>query len=210
MKKVTFLRKPRNNMSQQAIEANRANGALGGRPAKPLPWEAINRLLVVDAENGTVSKKAGKSKKGRRKSLNRYQHIEVEGQILRVHRIVWEACFGPVPSGRIIDHIDGDPANNRITNLRLVDCGGNARNKCMNKTNTSGLPGVGRLTESAWRVAITAQGRSIRLTFASKEEAAKAALDIYKAEGFSPRHYAAIEEYLESLRAEAVRGPVVP
>ncbi|WP_082971209.1 HNH endonuclease signature motif containing protein [Mycobacterium sp. 852002-51971_SCH5477799-a] len=36
----------------------------------------------------------------------------------RVHRLVLEAFVGPAPSGTFGCHLDGDPANNRLNNLR--------------------------------------------------------------------------------------------
>ena len=38
----------------------------------------------------------------------------------QVHRIVWEAFNGPIQEGMEIDHIDGNPSNNRLENLRAV------------------------------------------------------------------------------------------
>lgn len=37
-----------------------------------------------------------------------------------VHRAVWEAFNGPIPEGYDIDHIDGNPKNNRLDNLEAV------------------------------------------------------------------------------------------
>lgn len=36
------------------------------------------------------------------------------------HRVVWEAAHGPIPPGFHVHHIDENPANNDIGNLRLV------------------------------------------------------------------------------------------
>ncbi len=36
-----------------------------------------------------------------------------------VHRFIWECFNGPIPDGLEVDHIDGDPKNNKLENLRL-------------------------------------------------------------------------------------------
>ena len=37
-----------------------------------------------------------------------------------VHRLLWEAFRGPIPSGLEINHRDGNRSNNRLDNLELV------------------------------------------------------------------------------------------
>ena len=39
---------------------------------------------------------------------------------LFVHRLVWEAFNGPIPEGLEINHMDENPANNRLDNLNLL------------------------------------------------------------------------------------------
>lgn len=45
----------------------------------------------------------------------------------KVHRVIWRLYNGPIPPGLEIDHIDGDPGNNNISNLRLVTHAENIR-----------------------------------------------------------------------------------
>ena len=42
-----------------------------------------------------------------------------KGQLL-AHRVVWELTHGPIPDGMVIDHINRNPSDNRIENLRCV------------------------------------------------------------------------------------------
>ena len=37
-----------------------------------------------------------------------------------VHRACWEAYHGPVPSGHVVHHCDGNPLNNEIVNLACM------------------------------------------------------------------------------------------
>ncbi len=46
-----------------------------------------------------------------------------------VHRVVWEFHHGKIPNGKMIDHINGEPGDNRIENLRLANFVENSRNR---------------------------------------------------------------------------------
>jgi len=45
-----------------------------------------------------------------------------------MHRFVWETIHGAIPNGLEIDHVDRNPLNNQINNLRLLDHRGNCQN----------------------------------------------------------------------------------
>ncbi len=38
---------------------------------------------------------------------------------LSVHRMVAESFIGPIPDGMVVRHLDGEPTNNRVTNLAI-------------------------------------------------------------------------------------------
>lgn len=58
-----------------------------------------------------------------------------------VHRIIWLLSHKEIPD-LFIDHIDQNPLNNNISNLRLVSQEINSRNVKKNKNNKSGITGV--------------------------------------------------------------------
>lgn len=75
---------------------------------------------------------------------------------IKAHRIIWKLFYGEDPAGKEIDHIDGDPTNNGIENLRLVDRVENAANLKLQERNKSGVHGVRWWAQSGkWRVTIT-------------------------------------------------------
>ncbi len=70
---------------------------------------------------------------GRSPNLSRIKHAQKRNGYLAikfhvyVHRLVWEAFNGTIPSGKEINHIDGNRANNRLSNLQLVTRSENMR-----------------------------------------------------------------------------------
>lgn len=72
-----------------------------------------------------------------------YWRVHALGDHYKAHKIVWALHNNfQNQDGLHIDHIDGNPSNNKIENLRLVDPVINARNKPMMKSNKSGIHGV--------------------------------------------------------------------
>lgn len=63
----------------------------------------------------------------------------------KVHRIIYELFHGKIDSGLVIDHVDGNPLNNTITNLREVTSKVNSRNMKMHSRNKTGKTGVCRV-----------------------------------------------------------------
>lgn len=81
-----------------------------------------------------------------------YGVVEVKGQRIAVHRVVWAVVRGEWPTG-IIDHINRDTTDNSIANLRIVTTSGNARNKTRARNNSSGYNGVD-YSDGKWRVRV--------------------------------------------------------
>jgi len=83
------------------------------------------------AKVGTVA--GGKRKNG-------YFFASIDGKKHGVHRLVYLYHHGYMPEE--IDHIDCDPSNNRIDNLRAATRQENNRNKAKQSNNKSGYKGV--------------------------------------------------------------------
>lgn len=69
------------------------------------------------------------------------------GKAMKVHNIVVALHNLTVNEGEIVDHLDGDPTNNKIDNLRVVTQVLNSHNRCMQENNTSGQVGVNLWTD---------------------------------------------------------------
>jgi hypothetical protein len=102
-----------------------------------------------------------------------YLTVAFQGKTQLMHRLVWVYFNGPIKDGMVIDHIDGNRANNRIENLRMVTRQRNNMNKCLRKDNTSGYTGVQYdKTVNKWNARIKLNGALYNLgNFLKKEDA---------------------------------------
>lgn len=69
-----------------------------------------------------------------------YRVIKVGGYTVYAHRLIIRIMTGEWPE--CVDHIDGDPKNNRFSNLRACTYSDNNRNQRLHTRNKSGYPGV--------------------------------------------------------------------
>lgn len=58
-----------------------------------------------------------------------YSSVRIYGKSYRAHRVIWVLFNGGIDSGSVIDHIDRDRHNNKISNLRLVNQSQNSKNR---------------------------------------------------------------------------------
>lgn len=105
-------------------------------------------------------------------SVKGYRCIKVAGTEYRASRLAWFFAHGEwPPAGIEVDHINGNRADDRISNLRLATTRENCRNRGVNRTNTTGVKGVS-LKEGRYVARISAGSK--RLYLGSYETAAEA------------------------------------
>lgn len=67
-------------------------------------------------------------------SINEFsEHIRL---YRRLHRLIWETFNGDIPDNLTIDHIDGNPQNNQLFNLRLLTREENTSIAILNKPSS--------------------------------------------------------------------------
>ena len=137
--------------------------------AKTLTQERLKELLDYDPETGVFTRKT----KGRRFPIGAiagrlrrdgYLDTWIDSKIYLLHRLAWLYVYGVWPSGKWpdghIDHINHDPKDNRICNLREGSRSQNLSNqKKAHRNNKSGFLGVHFHPASGkWRAQITVKG----------------------------------------------------
>lgn len=126
-------------------------------------WERFNSTLAGKATQQ-------KARSGYLKIV--YRHADGQLQTLMNHRIIWKMAYG-VDAYPVIDHIDRNKTNNRLSNLRQVT----HRENCLNHSRIhASNPCVYAEPSGRYKAQISSYGRSLYLgMFDSREEASRAA-----------------------------------
>jgi hypothetical protein len=137
---------------------------------------AIAELLYVDT-SGVLRWAAARGNRAAHTvagSLGRDGYVDVKTSVGRFkgHRIAWYLSTGTWPI-LPLDHINRDRADNRPSNLRVVDLQANARNRSPYVGRTSAYKGVSLQKHSGkWQAKITINRKQIHLGQYDDEELA--------------------------------------
>lgn len=139
-----------------------------------ITYERAIEILQYDAENGVLMRKLKNGewmRCGHEPTSHGRGQVKIDGKNYKTHRLIWLLTYGYMPD--FIDHIDRNPMNNKISNLRSVTKSENEHNRGIYKNNSSGYPGVCfNKQENKYQAEITANGKRIYLgRFATAEEA---------------------------------------
>lgn len=112
---------------------------------KPLPSvEFLSQLFEYDKETGVLFFQ----EKPLKPHPTGYIFAKIPSVGVRpAHRIIWKLVYGKDPD-QVIDHIDGNPSNNRIENLRDVSPVKNAQNRVNTKKKYLGVTIKGRESQA--------------------------------------------------------------
>lgn len=152
--------------------------------AELLPYyEKAKELLNYDPETGIMEWKSRRGQHSFRglevKSITSgYKRVSINlnglNRSIYAHRLAWFFVYGEIPD--IIDHINTERGDNRITNLRSCNNQENSLNRSKQLNNTSGYKGVDWCKRrEKWRAKICYKKKSHHLGyFDCPKEASKA------------------------------------
>lgn len=115
--------------------------------------ERLHQLFAYEPDTGLLRWRIAQSSRakvggiaGRIHKRTEYIRICVDGVEGWAHRVIWAMTQGGIPAGMVIDHINGDRADNRLVNLRCVTQQVNTQNRRKPSShNKVGLLGVRKM-----------------------------------------------------------------
>lgn len=146
------------------------------------PLDELSRVISYDPETGifinlkmrSASALAG-TVTGCKNKKTGYLVIRHRKELYLAHRLAWLFVTSDDPRDLQVDHINGDPADNRFCNLRLATPRQNLLNGKRPVTNTTGVKGVVRVRRGRFLGRIrTETGFRYTRSFRTVEEAAEA------------------------------------
>ena len=135
-------------------------------------WRRIPRFPKYEASIDGIIRLVSTQRILKQTLQDGYFKVCLDKKIQRSHRIIAET-FLPNPDNLpIVDHIDHNPLNNAVSNLRWVSNTENANNRVMNRNNRSGAQGVYQTRDLRWRGNVFFQQRRYDIgTHSTREDA---------------------------------------
>jgi hypothetical protein len=118
------------------------------RKANEIPVERLREVFSMSPETGFVTWRSSPAKCVKIGSIvgvkrpTGHLFVQIDGKAIALHRVVWAMHYGSWPDG-MIDHINRDPKDNSIGNLRIASKSQNAANiDKLHVNNKTGYKGV--------------------------------------------------------------------
>lgn len=138
----------------------------------------LKEVLSYDPESGSISWRTPGT--GRRaevgyKKPDGRKRVAIDGKRFVLARLCWFYVHGQWPSGHV-DHINGNPSDDRISNLRDVPAAVNNQNRRRHhRDSKTRLMGVVKTTSGTFNVSMSFRGRTLSVYgFRSEKDAHEA------------------------------------
>ncbi len=147
------------------------------------PDTGLFTRLVKQGQRGAIGSIAGSA------DTKGYTIIKIDGKSHKAHRLAWLYVYGEMPDSHI-DHINHNPSDNRISNLRSVTQAENNKNRPPQHDNKSGVSGViWRKQSKKWMARISVKNKRVHLgLYSDINEAIKVRLIANVLYGFHKNH----------------------
>ena len=130
---------------------------------KPLTQELLRELFTYEPDTGLLVRHSTNRPTG---SPHPRGHLltTIQSKQYYVHRLIWCWLYGYYPVQ--IDHEDGNPGNNKLSNLRATNNIGNSQNSAVYNTSKTKISGVVWTPNmQAWQARICVNYEQINLGF---------------------------------------------
>lgn len=123
-----------------------------------LTVERLKEVLDYDPSNGDFVSKLPRGNIGVGATLGcengrGYKRVKIDGRRYMMHNLAWLYMTGGLPKEKI-DHKDGDPSNNKWSNLRPATDYQNSCNKGLYKNNLLGIKGITKTRAGTYMVRV--------------------------------------------------------
>lgn len=142
-------------------------------PRELITVDDVSARIRYDATSGFLYWTGIESARRKRGLLRGSKPINICGCMYERSHIAWLLSTGELPpQGMLVDHINADHRDNRLVNLRLVTPLHSARNRRMQRNNTSGYNGVHETRYKRYEARLKVLGENLYLgVFDTAEEA---------------------------------------
>jgi hypothetical protein len=146
------------------------SGTLQRKPIDPAlvrqRLDCVDGALVwkPTGNKGWDTRFAGKKVEGKPNGCG-YLLVGLNNTLYLYHRVFWVWHNGVIPENHSIDHINGNPLDNRIKNLRVVNTRQNTFNRTANKIKMHGFVKNISKFQGKWTVCIVNNGEKYSLGY---------------------------------------------
>jgi hypothetical protein len=135
-----------------------------------LTASTLRETLIYDPETGIFTRRIATGRWGRSKPGTPVGYVDRLGRVNirleglhRAHRLAWLYQTGEWPIAEV-DHVNGNPSDNRWSNLRPATRSQNTQNAKMKRFNSHGWKGIYFCKQTQkWKARVIANGKSIYL-----------------------------------------------